>query len=360
MTRIPAVRVELGERSYDVLAGEGAADALLDHVASTDAGRIAVVAAGNVFDIHGEAVIAGLDRRGKRSTVHRLPPGEQGKSLPVVGGIIDEILSEDFERRDLVLGLGGGAATDVAGFVASLLLRGVRWVVLPTSLLGQVDAAVGGKTGVNVRRGKNLVGTFHQPRAVGCDTGFLATLPAREFRAGMAEVVKTAWIGDPSLFEALERDPPKDASHPRLPETIRRCIAVKADIVSQDEREAGRRASLNFGHTLGHAIETESGMSYLHGECVSLGMVAALHISVETGRCEASLLERLLALLEDLGLPVRDPSLDTDAILARTRADKKRREGGDRYQLTRGLGFVSVARDLPAGAPRAAIEFLRR
>lgn len=353
------VRVELGERSYDVLLGPDAPGRVAARIAAKHA-RVALVADGRVAELHGERVRAALESAGLRVVPHALPPGEAAKSLDVVQGACRVLVREGFERGDAVCGLGGGAATDVAGFAAAILLRGVAWYALPTSLLGQVDAAVGGKTGVNLPEGKNLVGAFHQPGAVGCDAGFLATLPARELRSGLAEVVKTAWIGDPWLFERLEADPPRSADHPVLPDAVRRCVAVKAGIVSRDEREAGLRATLNFGHTLGHAIETESGGTRLHGEAVALGMIAAVHLSVETGRCDASLLERLVRLLEALGLPTGDRALDPDAVIARTAVDKKSSGGAPAYQLTAGLGLVSVARDLPEGAPRAALEFLRR
>jgi 3-dehydroquinate synthase len=353
------VRVELGDRSCEVLLGAGSLDGLARRAAAAHR-TVALLADGDVAALHGDRVVAALESAGARVRLRTLPPGERAKSIAVVEEACRALIRDGLERGDAVCGLGGGAATDTAGFVAAVLLRGVPWFALPTSLLGQVDAAVGGKTGVNLPEGKNLVGAFHQPRAVACDPSFLATLPARELRAGLAEVVKTAWIGDAELFQALEADPPRSADHPALGETVRRCVAVKASIVSRDEREGGLRAVLNFGHTLGHAIETEAGGRWLHGEAVALGMVAAVHISVETGRCDASLLDRLVRLLDSVGLPVGDRDLDPDAVLERARVDKKRTGGVPAYQLTAGLGLVSVAADLPERAPRAALQFLRR
>jgi len=353
------VRVELGARGYDVFVGPGAAEAALG-VAAGAGGRLVVLADATVARLHGEGVLAHLARAGGRARLVELPPGEAAKSLAAVEEACRAVLAAGFERGDVVVGLGGGAATDTAGFVAAVLLRGVRWVALPTTLLGQVDAAVGGKTGVDLPEGKNLVGAFHQPIGVGCDPAFLRTLPARELRSGLAEVVKTAWIGDPELFALLEDDPPLAPDHRALPEIVRRCVAVKARIVAEDEKEGGVRAQLNFGHTIGHAIETEAAGRYLHGEAVALGMIAAVHLSVAAGLCEPSLSGRLVRLLDALGLPTSDPLLDPDAVVARTRADKKRRDGKDRYQLTVGLGSISVARDLPEGAPRAAVELLLR
>jgi 3-dehydroquinate synthase len=323
-------------------------------------GRIVVVADGRVARLHGQAFLEPLREAGCRVEIESLPEGERAKSLEVIEATCRRILGYGFERGDVILALGGGAAIDVAGFIAAILLRGVRYVSAPTTLLAQVDAAIGGKTGVNLPEGKNLVGAFHQPGIVGCDTTFLGTLDSREYRAGLAEVVKTAWIGDSALFEELERDPPLVPTHGGLAEVVRRCVAVKAAVVSHDERESGRREVLNFGHTIGHAIETESKGRYLHGEAVALGLVAAVHLSVETGRCESRLLDRLIRLLETVELPVVARELNVDAVLARTRHDKKRRGARDRYQLTAGLGHVSVASDLSECAARAAVEFLRR
>jgi 3-dehydroquinate synthase len=360
LTAHAPVRVELGDRSYDVFTGPGSIAGLLERIVAAGPRRIVVVADQRVAEPHAEPIVEALGSAGPEVDLHRIPAGETAKGFPTVERLCRNVLARGLERSDVLLGVGGGATTDLAGFVASILLRGVRFASVPTTLLGQVDAAIGGKTGIDVPEGKNLVGAFHQPLAVACDPAPLATLPPREFRAGLAEVVKTAWIRDPALFETLEVDPPLEASHPGLPEVVRRCVAVKADVVSRDEREEGLRACLNFGHTLGHAIETESRGRLLHGEAISLGLVAAVWLSVETGRCDAPLLERLVRLLERLGLPVRDEALDPDAVVARTRRDKKRAGGRDRYQLTRGLGLVSVAADLPEGAPRAAVEFLRR
>jgi 3-dehydroquinate synthase len=334
---------------------------LLEEVSRVAAtGRIAALGDSLVLDLHGASLRAGLEDFGTRLRFFEIPRGEAAKTLSVVENTCAGLAEWGFERGDVIVGFGGGATTDVAGFIASILARGVRYASLATTLLAQVDAAIGGKTGVNLAQGKNLLGTFHQPMAVGCDTSFLTTLPLREYRAGLAEVVKTAWIGDPELLELLEEDPPKTPQHVLLPEIVRRCVAVKANIVAEDEKEEGRRAVLNFGHTLGHAIEWEAHGRVLHGEAVALGLLAAIHLSVASGRCGPELLARMKTLLEKLELPVRDPDLDVHAVLARTRHDKKRSGARDRYQLTEGVGQVSVAQDLPEDAPRKALEFLRR
>jgi 3-dehydroquinate synthase len=359
VTRLPSVRVELGDRSYDVLIGPGALGELVAR-AGAGSGRAAVLADETVAAIHGASVREAVAAAGLASELFTLPAGESAKQLAVVERVCRALARAGWERGDPIVALGGGAATVAAGFVAAVYLRGVRWFALPTTLLGQVDAAIGGKTAVDLPEGKNLVGAFHQPSAVGCDPRFLLTLPPRAFRAGLAEVVKTAWLGDAELFAQLERDAALHPGHAALADTVHRCVAVKASIVSRDEREAGLRARLNFGHTLGHAIETEARGRWLHGEAVALGMVAAVRISVDRGLCEERLLDRLVTLLERLGLPTRDPDLDPAALAARQRVDKKRRGGAPAWQLTAGLGVVTVARDLPEEAALAAVEYLRR
>ena len=355
-----AVRVELGERAYDVLVGEGAAERTVAAAARPGA-RVALLADAAVARLHGEWVAERVARAGAEVRAVDLPEGEAGKTLAVVESTCRRLVAGGIERGDALLALGGGAATDVAGFVAAVHLRGLPAFLLPTTLLAQVDAAIGGKTAVDLPEGKNLVGVFRQPRLVGCDPRFLKTLPARDFRAGLAEVAKAAWIGDVKLLELLEADPPRDASHAALPEIVRRSIAVKAKVVAQDEHETtGARAVLNFGHTLGHAIETTSAGRWRHGEAIALGLVAEVHVSVAAGRCSEDVLARMIALLELLGLPTTDRALDPDAVVAATRVDKKRSGGKDRYQLTEGPGSVSVSTELPEGAPRAAVDFLRR
>lgn len=354
------MRVELGEHAYDVLVGSGAAERTASAAAQAG-GHVALLVDRVVAELHGEWVTSLVERAGARVTSIDLPEGEAAKTLAIVEVTCRRLVQSGIERGHAVLALGGGATTDVAGFVAAVLLRGLPAFLLPTTLLGQVDAAIGGKTAVDLPDGKNLVGVFRQPRLVGCDPRFLATLDLRDFRAGLAEVAKAAWIGDAQLLAMLETDPPRDASHARLPELIRRSIAVKAGIVARDERETtGARAALNFGHTLGHAIETISAGRVRHGEAIALGLVAEVHLSIAARRCDEAVLARMIALLEGLGLPTGDRSLDPDAVVSATRVDKKRSGGRDRYQLTEGPGSVSVSTDLPEGAPRAAVDFLRR
>jgi shikimate kinase/3-dehydroquinate synthase len=263
-----------------------------------------------------------------------LPSGEAHKTIDSVARIWDTALSIGIDRRAVLVAVGGGVIGDLTGFAAATLMRGIRFVQVPTTLLAMVDASVGGKTAVDRPQGKNLVGAFHQPSLILADTELLETLPERELRGGMAEVVKTALIGDPELFEALETD-----SIDRV-EMVRRCIALKSRVVASDERdETGARAALNFGHTVGHALEAHGGYARLsHGEAVSLGMIAALRIGVVRGVTEPSLLERARALLAKLGLPV---DLDREPVkeaLPRILSDKKREGARVAFVLLDGLG----------------------
>ena len=275
------------------------------------------------------------------SPVVEIGLGEESKTLRTVEEIYEAFLALEMDRAWVVIGVGGGVVCDVAGFAASTYLRGLRFGFVPTTLLAQVDASVGGKNGVNLRAYKNLVGTFAQPAFVLCDFGLLGTLPACEVRNGVAEVVKTAAIGDRDLFAfleescdgvlSLERDP--------LERIVYDSLRVKAGIVSRDEREAGERRKLNFGHTLGHAVEKVCRLR--HGEAVSIGMVAAARLSVARGLLPAAEAERLEGLLEKLGLPVRieaDPALINDAL----RKDKKRQDGEIHFVLLDGIGSARV------------------
>jgi 3-dehydroquinate synthase len=273
--------------------------------------------------------------------------GEQAKSLDVLGQLYGWLADIPLGRDDVVVALGGGVVGDLAGFLAATWHRGVAVVQLPTTVLAQVDAAIGGKTAVNLPVGKNLVGAFHQPLVVVADTATLTTLPPRELRAGLAEVIKCGFIRDPVILEQLDRDPAA-ATDPRsglLAELIRRSAAVKAQVVAADVRERGERALLNYGHTLGHAIETLTGYErYRHGEAVGLGMRFCAHVAELAGVAEPGLEERTTALLAAVGLPTTLDPLDADAVWAVMERDKKARDG-IRLVLCRRPG---VARVVPA------------
>lgn len=288
-----------------------------------------------------------------------LPAGEAAKSFAVAESVCRELVRCHVERGDIVVGVGGGAATDAAGFIASIVLRGIEFSSAPTTLLAMVDAAHGGKTGIDVPEGKNLVGTFAPASWVACDTSFLKTLPVREFRAGVAEIIKIAWIFDAPLFELLGQLAPLSPSSPELPGIIGRSIQLKLQVVARDPRETGERALLNFGHTLGHAMETEAGGDLLHGEAVSLGLVGALVLSRLMGFASLADQRRMEKALAGQGLPIRC-SFDPDRIVSRVAFDKKRRSGAIRAVLTPGLGSASVADQVSESVVREAVLALGR
>jgi shikimate kinase / 3-dehydroquinate synthase len=327
------IGVELGPRRYDVRIGFFSPEAIAEALAAAlqPATGVALLVDGQLGAVSPRVapLVEALRARfpGVPVERHDLPAGEASKNLAEIERTAEWLAERGFDRRGAVVGVGGGAATDHAGFAAAVYLRGVRFALVPTTLLAMVDASVGGKTAVDLRAGKNLVGAFHQPRAVVADLGFLDTLPARERVAGLAEVVKCGFIADPGLLDVLERAgvelPPAVAV-----DVVARAVRVKAEVVAEDETESGRRAILNFGHTLGHALEAASGYGLLHGEAVSLGMVAALSLGAARGVNPPALLERARAIGARLGLPIdveRRIEGQPDDILSRLGVDKKRR-----------------------------------
>jgi 3-dehydroquinate synthase len=336
------IGVELGPpQRYDVRIGaftpEAVAEALAAALEPATGVAVLVDADLGARSPRVQPLLAALAARLPGVARHDLPAGEASKNLAEIERTTEWLARAGYDRRCAVVGLGGGATTDHAGFAAAVYLRGVRFALCPTTLLAMVDAAVGGKTGVDLPAGKNLVGAFHQPRAVVADLGFLETLPARERVAGLAEVVKCGFIADPRLLEILETiDLGGDGGGARLPldtyaELVARAVRVKAEVVAEDEKEGGRRAILNFGHTVGHAIEAASGYGMLHGEAVSLGMVAALSLGAARGLTPPALVARARALLERLGLPTDVERHARPEVLARLTVDKKRRGGAIRF-----------------------------
>jgi 3-dehydroquinate synthase len=349
----------LAERSYDVHVAAG----LLSRAgeltcALGDLGNIFIITNPTVDAIYGDALRASLAAAAGRAETIAIPDGEQYKTLDTLRTIYDRVLAQGAERRTVIVALGGGVVGDVAGFAAATVLRGIRLVMVPTTLLAQVDSSVGGKTAVNHDRGKNLIGAFHQPALVVSDTSTLTTLPEREYRAGLAEVVKYGVIVDAGLFELLEanaaaivaRDPEL------LTDVVARSVDLKAHIVERDEREGGLRAILNFGHTVGHAIEKVTGYSrFLHGEAVAIGMSAALRVSQAVGACDAATSDRLERLSASLGLPTELPAdLDRSAIEAAIGFDKKVRGDAVTFIVADGIGRCS-RRPLSAAQVRAAL-----
>jgi len=335
-----SVGVELGARRYDVRIGaieaDAAAEALVGALGPSTTG-VAVLVDGDLAkrSPRVDPLVAAIARRVPRVARRDLPAGEASKTMDEIASTSEWLAAEGFDRRAAVVGVGGGATTDHAGFAAAIYLRGVAFAAFPTTLLAMVDASVGGKTGVDLRAGKNLVGAFHQPKAVIADLAFLETLPARERIAGLAEVIKCGFIADASLLTEIEGWPrgASEAPYAAAPylSLIAGAVRVKAEVVAEDEHEGGRRAILNFGHTIGHAVEAASGYDLLHGEAVSLGMIAALSFGAARGITPAPLIERARRVLTAVGLPV-DVERRLDAsVLARVGVDKKRRGGKIRF-----------------------------
>jgi len=312
---------------------------------------------------HGRIAARSLDAAGFDTNVAVMAPSEKRKSLGTVRTLYDVMLDAKLERRSPIVSIGGGITGDTAGFVAATYLRGVPFVQAPTTLLAMVDASVGGKVGVNTPQGKNLIGAFHQPRLVVIDVDTLGTLPQRELRCGLAECVKHAVIRDPALFAWIEEklDAILAIDPPTLIELVERNVAIKAAVVTEDEREAGVRAHLNFGHTFAHAIEKTTAYGRIrHGEAVALGMVAATGLATDRGWCERGLLQRLVKLLERVGLPVFDKKLPpTRKLMEAMTLDKKVADGAIRLILPRTLGEVAINDQVPADAIRAAWDALR-
>ena len=350
------IPVPLGPRAYQVSIGLGDVAEASRRVLAA-AGQVSGVAVlmdatvGQVSARAGALVAALQAAVGPGVQVRRrdLPAGESCKTLAEIERTAEWLAAEGFDRGALVVAIGGGATSDHAGFVAAIYLRGVRFVAFPTTLLAMVDASVGGKTGVDLTAGKNLVGAFHQPHAVVADLAFLETLPRREHVAGLAEVVKCGLIADDSLLDVLEtqaRGLASATADPHLAEVIAGAVRVKAEVVSEDERESGRRAILNFGHTVGHALEAASRYALLHGEAVSLGMMAALTLGVSLGMTPPALAARSRTLLEALGLPVDFEHRLDAGVLGRIDVDKKRRGGSVRFVFVTAPGCCEL-RELP-------------
>jgi 3-dehydroquinate synthase len=348
------VRVELGERAYGVTIEAGLLGRAADHLAPhAPNGRVFVVTDENVAAAQGARLAAGLE--GLAVETVAIAPGEESKSWATLAALIDRLLALGIERGEPIVAFGGGVIGDLAGFAASILQRGTPYVQVPTSLLAMVDSSVGGKTAIDVPAGKNLVGAFHQPRLVLIDPDVLATLPARQMRAGYAEIVKAALIGDADFFAWLEANGAAVlAGDPAaLAHAITASVAFKAAIVAEDEREiSGRRALLNLGHTFAHAIEAEAGFSdrVPHGEAVAAGLALAFDLSVARGLCAADEARRVRRHLDAAGLPksLADLGVRTAgaALAARMAGDKKKAGGRVAFILARAVGDAFVARDV--------------
>ncbi len=346
------VRVALGARSYDIVIGDGLlAEAGARAGPLLPRGRAVVVADATADRLHGSALARGLADAGIAADVIAIEPGEARKGFADLEALCEALLARELERDEAILAFGGGVIGDLAGFAAAIVKRGLPFIQVPTTLLAQVDSSVGGKTAINTRAGKNLVGAFHQPSLVLADTATLDTLPVRELRAGFAEIVKAAVIDGEAFLSWLESatetffagDPAVRA------EAIGRAAAFKADIVAKDERESGPRALLNLGHTFGHALEAEAGYggALLHGEAVAIGCALAAEYAAETGRAPAALAVRIEEILARAGLPsapraVAGVRLDPAALVRRMRSDKKNKAGRIRLVLPAAPGRCEV------------------
>jgi 3-dehydroquinate synthase len=346
-----------GERPYRVVVGHDLLAALPPMIPASS--QAAVLYAAPLRG-YAERVVEVLRRAGVAALPLEVPDAEAGKTIEVAARCWDALGGAHFTRTDAVVGVGGGAVTDLGGLVAACWLRGVPAVQIPTSLLGMVDAAVGGKTGVNTAAGKNLVGAFHPPAGVLCDLSTLATLPRVDLVAGLAEVVKCGFIADPAILDLIERGDATGATGPALRELVERAIRVKATVVGADLREAGLREILNYGHTLGHAIEKREGYRWRHGHAVSVGLVYAAALGERAGRLDADTAARHRSVLESLGLPVR---YDADAwpdLLDTMRVDKKARGARLRFVVLDGLARPSILDATDETLLRAAYDEVAR
>jgi 3-dehydroquinate synthase len=358
------VPVGLGARAYEVRIGAGLLDEAGARIAPFQSrGRTAVVSDETVWGLHGARLTAALDRAGITALPVIVPPGEGTKSFEGLADVTDRLLALELDRGDIITAFGGGVVGDLAGFAAAIYKRGVDFVQIPTTLLAQVDSSVGGKTAIDTPRGKNLVGAFHQPRLVLADLDVLATLDAREMRAGYAEVIKYGLLGDRAFFEWLETKGEDVLAREPAARAVARSVEMKAEIVAEDEREQGRRALLNLGHTFGHALESETGYgaALLHGEAVGAGMALAFRFSARLGHCSGQDAERAVRAIAAAGLPTRLDEVpghpfNADRLVAHMAQDKKAEGGRLTFILTRALGDAFTAKGVDA---RAVADFLR-
>ena len=351
-------------RPYEVVVGCGLLGQLGERLAPLAQGRTVVSTDETVAGLHGRAALAALKAAGVHGRLLTVPPGEGSKSFAELERVIDRLLAFQLDRRDVVVALGGGVVGDLAGLAAALYMRGIDFVQVPTTLLAQVDSSVGGKTAIDTPRGKNLVGAFHQPRLVLADIEVLATLPERQLRSGWAEVLKHGLICDAAFFGWLAGEGAVGArgDAAALERAVVRSVEIKSAIVGEDEKEAGRRALLNLGHTFGHAIEAELGFDEIrltHGEAVALGCALAFRFSAAEGLCDPACAERVEAVIAAAGLPTRLAqvgSFRSAALLKRMAGDKKAEGGRLTLILARGIGEAFVARDVDATAVKAFLD----
>ena len=337
-----------GPSPYDIHIGSNNLDAVAGHLADSGARRVLVVHQEPLRAV-AEDLEHMLEQAGLAPVLACVPDAEAGKDLPVLSHLWDVLGEHGFSRQDAVVGLGGGAVTDLAGFAAATWMRGIKVVQVPTTLLAMVDAAVGGKTGINTVVGKNLVGAFHEPDAVFIDLDRMTTLPPAEVVAGSAELIKTGFIADPQILELYQQGPT-----PHWEELVHRSVTVKAAVVSEDLKEAGLREILNYGHTLGHAIERRENYRWRHGNAVAVGMVFVAHLAHNRGLIDASLLQLHYDVLERIGLPTSYTAAAFDELYEAMSHDKKNRDGKIRFVALDGLGSCTRIEDASEDELRAA------
>jgi 3-dehydroquinate synthase len=354
------VRVNLGPRSYDIAVDSNSLDGVGSFARSLCKGQLAVVISDDHIRSHADTALASLRSAGFEADAIVVPHGEAQKSLQVAGSLYDALVDRHTDRRTLIVAMGGGVIGDLAGFVAATFNRGLPLLMVPTTLLAMVDSSVGGKVAVNHPRAKNLIGVFHQPVGVWIDTGTLATLPARDYRSGLAEVVKYGVILDAEFFAWLEANAKavlaRDAEAVR--HVVLRCCRLKADVVEKDEREeTGLRLALNYGHTFGHAFETAAEYcGWLHGEAVAAGMICASRLAERLGRIGPDVTQRQRRLLTAFKLPICPERWPTEDLLATMRSDKKAVAGKLRFVLPSRLGAVDLVEEVPEAEVKAVLE----
>jgi 3-dehydroquinate synthase len=358
------VQVPLGERTYTIVVDRKLLRTLGERCGNFGlVGRCAVITDKNVAGLYAKNVLYSLKQAHLQPILITIPAGEKAKSLAVVQKCYDALAKHRLERKSFIIALGGGVVGDLAGFVAATYLRGIPFVQVPTTLLAQVDSSVGGKVGVNLPAGKNLIGAFYQPRHVLCDLATLDSLPDREFRAGLAEIIKYGIIYDAELFARLERELPKilKRNGEVLSEIVARSCEIKAEVVGQDETESGLRAILNFGHTIGHGLEAISRYGkYLHGEAISIGQVAAAQLSARVLGLQMSDVARIRALFERAGLPVSVSltQLQRKQLFDAMKLDKKVSGGEIKFVLARGIGKVEYGVKVPHAEVEAVLDVI--
>jgi 3-dehydroquinate synthase len=356
------VDVPLEERSYPIFIGADLLAQLGTHCTKIQSPtKCAIISDTNVAPRYAKKAAASLRQSGFEPVLITVPAGENSKRLAVVQTCYDQLAKHRLERKSFIIALGGGVIGDLAGFVAATYLRGIAFVQVPTTLLAQVDSSVGGKVGVNLKAGKNLVGAFYQPRVVLCDLKTLATLPERQFRSGLAEVIKYGIIYDSAFFERLERDLKRILKRDpeTLAEIVARCCEIKSDVVRQDETENGLRAILNFGHTIGHAIEAISGYGkYLHGEAIAIGQMAAARLSAKVLGLPEDDVKRIESLFREAGLPTarKWSAAQQTRLLSAMQLDKKVSCGEIKFVLARRIGEVEIGQKVAPGFVQSVLQ----